>query len=113
MKGNVIRELRKVVSTMYEEGHARLFALSVLEENGGIVVQAVPLSLNVEVLDTSKYRNTYSQAMKTLSLVKDRCGSNCTAISAVIGNAGKEELQLQGNVLRVLNLNDNVLGGNN
>lgn len=104
MKGNIVVELRKLVKTLYAEGHEEIFAFSIVEEGNGVSVQVSDFSLEPEVLE-KRYGSTYAQAVKSLKLAKARFGQNCTAINSLICDEVDEEVFLDGNILRVMNLN--------
>lgn len=104
MKGNIVNEMRKVVKTLYEEGHDEIFAFSILEDGEDVKMQVSDFSLEPEYLDR-KYVKTYEQALKTFKLAKSRYGSKCTAINSLICDEVSEEVFLDGNILMVFNLN--------
>lgn len=105
MKGNIIIELRKVVSTMYAEGHEEVFGLSIINsEDDGIKVQVADFYFESSNLEEDKYPKTYAQAKRAMLLVSARC-KGVTAVASLICSEVPETMYLEGNVLRVFNLN--------
>lgn len=104
MVGNILVEVRKIPQTLSEEGYPEIFAFSVIEKNDDIVIQVADFSLDFVELD-KKYEKTYIQAKKALNLAKFRHGANCTAINALLSDEVSEEVWMDSNVLRILNLN--------
>lgn len=103
MKGNLVKELRKVVKNLYDEGHPEIFAFAILDKGDNVEIQLSDFSLDLENL-SSDYISTYHQAKKVLMLAKSRRGDECKAINSIICNEGGEELWYNKGVLRVLNL---------
>lgn len=104
MVGNILVEVRKIPQILVEEGYPEIFAFSVIEGNDNIEIQVADFSLNSVELD-KKYEKTYNQAKKALKLAKSRHGANCSAINALISDDVSEEVWMDSNVLRILNLN--------
>lgn len=104
MKGNIITELRKFVNTLYKEGHSEIFAFSIVVQDDDINIQTADFSLDSVDLPKT-FTETYAQARRTMMLVRSRYGEVCTAINSLICDEVTEEVWLDENVLRVLNLN--------
>ena len=104
MKGNIIQEMRKVVTTLYDEGHDEIFAISILQDNGKVLVQVCDFDLEPKDL-SSEYKKTYNQANRTLHLAKDRYGVSCKAINSLICDEIKEVVSFSNDVLRIDYLN--------
>ena len=104
MKGNIVVELRKVVKTLYLEGYKEIFSMSIIDSDKGVLVQAADFDLNFVDVPMSFIR-TYDQATKVMMLAKSRYGNECKAVSTLICDEVKESVYMDGNVLRVMNLN--------
>ena len=104
MKGNIVKEMRKVVKSLYEEGHEEIFGFTILEDGEDVKIQVSDFSLEPVYLDR-KYEKTYKQALNTFKLAKSRYGSKCKALNSLICDEVSEEVFLDGNVLMILYLN--------
>lgn len=105
MKGNIIRETRNVVNTMYREGCKEVYGISIIGSDTGTKIEIVDFFMNPVTLPRDRFDSTYSQAEKTLKLAKARCGSKIMSISALVGNEEAETMFTEGRVLRIFNLN--------
>ena len=104
MKGNIVKELRWVVKTLYSEGHDEIFGLSIVKSKNGIKIQTVDFYLEPSDLDSARYSKTYSMAKRAMNLVSARC-KNVSAVSIMICSEVSETMFIEGSVLRVFNLN--------
>lgn len=103
MKGNIITEMRKVVKELYNEGHSKIFTISI-QSNGDEVdrIQVVDTnSLAPKELSRDDFKNTYNTADNVIKLVKSRYGDDCKAVVAVTGNATSEEVTMNGSFLQI------------
>ena len=104
MKGNLIKELRRLVSVMYEEGYPEIFIFSITEKNGNIEISTGDFYFNTVVLPV-EYSRTYEQAKRCMALARYKCGKGIKAISGMVCDEEKECIFREGDVLRVINLN--------
>lgn len=100
----IVKGMRKTVKTLYSEGYEEIFALSVIDDGLSFLIQVSDFSLNAVDLP-KKYEKTYEEAEKLMTLAKSVCGDRCTAVSTLICDEVDEDVYLDGNVLRVMNLN--------
>ena len=105
MKGNIIKELRGVVKTLYSEGHEEIFAISIVGSGDGMKVQVVDFFMNSKTLSREMFSKTYIQADRALKVVKARCGSRVVSVSAMVCDEETETMFVDGRVLRIFNLN--------
>lgn len=100
----IINGMRRTVKTLYSEGYEEIFALSVIDDESDFLIQVSDFSLNAVDLP-KKYEKTYEEAKKLMTVAKMVCGDRCTAVSTLICDEVAESVYLDGNVLRVMNLN--------
>lgn len=108
MKGNIIKEMRKVIKELYNEGHEEIFGFSIVSDSKNkdrVIIQVADFSLEPKELDKN-YEKTYTQALKTMNLAKVRYGKSCKAINALISDEESENVWMDKDcILRVFNLN--------
>lgn len=100
----IIKGMRKTVKALYSEGYEEIFALSVIDDGLSFLIQVSDFSLNAVDLP-KKYEKTYEEAKKLMTIAKTVCGDRCIAVSTLICDEVAETVYLDGNVLRVMNLN--------